>query len=200
MQPATGRRNRGAKAILFSALLVGSIILLSRQWRAPSAVTSRNSQTQSNKTVAPGAAGDSRLFANEAVSAPPDFPQTVPSQKPNQSQESTGDLQARILKNPVPKRSGLPPALSGDSEMSERQIRGLTFEGSAPQHEDLLRRAWRAGEGKFYDRKLFLQSIEQLNQLGLYEPVSEDDCEVIMRPDGHIHIRVRVRALGSSNR
>jgi len=199
MQPATGGRNRGAKAVLVSALLLGSIILLSRQWWTPSPGTTRNSQTQTNKTVPPVAAGDSLPIANEAgASDAYDCPETVPSQKPQQLQERN-DLQTEIVKD-VQKRSGLPPPLSSNSEMYERQIKGLTFEGSAPEHRDLLRRAWRAGEGKFYDRKLFHQSIEQLNHLGLYESVSEDDCEVIMRPDGHIHIRVRLRPLSSSNR
>jgi hypothetical protein len=200
MQPVTGGRNRGAKAVLVSALLLGSLILLSRQWWTPSPGKPRNSQTQSNKTVPPVAAGDSRPFANESgASGAHDCPETVLSQKPHELQESN-DLQTDILKDTVQKRSGLPPPLSSNSEMYERQIKGPTFEGSAPEHRDLLRRAWRAGEGKFYDRKLFHQSIEQLNHLGLYEPVSEDDCDVIMRPDGHIHIRVRLRPLGSSNR
>ncbi len=202
MQPVTGGRNRGAKAVLVTALLLGSIILFFRQFGAPSpGGAPRSSQTQNSKTAPPVAAVDSRPFANEATaSAVHDSPATAPSQKPHQSQQSTDDLRTNILKDTIQKRSGLPPTLSSNSEMSERQIKGLTFSGSAAEHDDLLRRAWRLGEGKFYDAKLLRESIERLNQLGLYKPVSEDDCEVIMRPDGHVHIRVHLRPLGSSNR
>jgi len=72
----------------------------------------------------------------------------------------------------VQKRSAPPPD-PGDS--TELLIAGVSFVGATPEHESLLRKVWMAREGKFFDDKLFQQSIEKMNQLGFFEPLSERD-------------------------